>query len=188
MNTEKTYTQNSKTDISKFKSVNSYSNLNFSDLKGGYDIMPWSANIAGARGLERNTLFETIKKCLNNSSFWDSSNYDPKDLGLHNYRFGDSNVSVFSSRDSDSYEFTYTENTTIKEAYLAGSIYGDTSGQGAEDVHLSLEGTRIASNGGGSDYITLDITEIARDTNTIKTRLNGDLDFSNGGMEVYTVL
>lgn len=189
MNTERTYTQDSKTDISQFKGVNSYSDLTFSDLKGGYDIMPWDANIANARGLERNTLYETIKNCLNNSSFWDSSDYNPDDLGLHNYRFGDSNVSVFSSRDSDSYEFTYTNNTTIKEAYLASSIYGDTSGQGAEDVKVSIEGTRIASNGGGSDYVAVDITEIARNTNSIKTRLKGDLDFGNGGYgSIYCII
>lgn len=189
MNTKKTYTQDSKTDISKFNGVNSYSDLSFSDLSGDYDIMPWSANIAEARGLERNTLYETIRDCLNNSSFWDSSDYNPTDLGLHNYRFGNSNVSVFSSRDSDSYEFTYTNNTTIKAAYLASSIHGDTSRQGFEAVSVSVEGTKIAGNTGGSDYVAVDITEIARNNDTVKTRLRGNAGFTNGGYgSIYCIV
>ena len=150
-------------------STYSYSN----DTTGGeYDIMPWRNS--NAYKPTENSLFTAIEKCLINTEYWTRSEINIDNAGLYDYSIDNvaQQISIFSHGQGTA-GVSFTDKTTIYKAYIAG--FGDTDYQNWNYLDFSINETKCFGIGSSSSMrFALNVTDIVKQDNKLKTSLSGD--------------
>jgi hypothetical protein len=144
-------------------------NVNNAGNDGVHDIVDWTKYRTGS--LKNNVLERSIKNALSQLSNWSSiqSGYKASEVGLYNYEYETSNVTLLSedARDagdgSYNIQFQYTQETNVARAVAAGKAESYDSEYAYVDS--ITDGSYVVDNSSSSpSFGTLDITDTLQNT------------------------
>lgn len=124
-----------------------------STTKGHYDLVhDWTEPKNGSARLNSNTLARAINNLRQSTSNSGKMTFNYSDVGLYEYQtdatavtaVGDSNLASDETLNT-SHSFSYTNTTTIYDAYVMGSIQSESFGS---EGSMSFEGITLADSSG----------------------------------------
>ncbi len=144
-------------------------------LNGPWDMVYDWQDAEDEATVNQNTLERAIRSLLGHIDDFDSSHYDPEDVGFYSYHFdAASMVTLFRSTvegDDSVHAFLYTDGTDIEHASLwASAITGDstTGSATSRDISITWDET-------GVDLVDID-SVLGADTRCGTKNVEGDID------------
>lgn len=172
-----------------------YSDLNdsttdSSELNGTHDIVNWISPSNIDSNMNENVLERAIKNCLENIDEWDSdieNNYNSENVGLHNYKFEECEVSLFSqslNNREDEYAILYAEETNIIDSIICVSSNDSSGNSRRKRVFVNNDNTVHDSNEDSTTaYSAVNLNDIIKPGERIQISNS----FENGSFEYLTI-